>query len=162
MAASVENTAVATYQAVVNAITTSRLTGIPPAVVAFAKAAQQQHRDHASAFNGMLIAAGHPPVTVADEVLQPAFVQSVNQVRNYVDFARLARTLENVAAATYQDGVNRLADRKAVTALAKIQPVEREHAAVLSFLIGEYPVADTYSSTSKKGEEARPVSDFRG
>ena len=162
MSASLENLAVGTYQAAIDAVVANKLTGVPPAVVTFAKTAQQQHRDHASAFNAIVMDAGHRAVSEPDMVVKPIVDQAFAQVKSVADLAKLARLLENTAAATYQDGVNKLSDKKSVMTLASIQPVERQHAAILSYVLGEYPVPDTFSSTSKKGEEARPASDVKG
>jgi len=157
MSASLENLAVGTYQAAIDAVTANKLTGVPPAVVTFAMTAQKQHRDHADAFNQIVKAAGHAAVTTPDMV-DGAFAK----VASVADLAKLARLLENTAAATYQDGVSKVSGKESIKVLASIQPVERQHAAILSYVLGEYPVPDVFAKTDKPGEEARPASDFTG
>jgi len=41
---------------------------------------------------------------------------------------------------------------------ASIQPVEMQHAAILNFVLGHYPVPNAFASTAL----ARPVSDYTG
>lgn len=160
MSASLENLAVGTYQAAIDAVTAGKLTNVPKAVVAFAQTAQSQHKDHAEAFNGLLTAVGHAKVTQPDMAVKPIVDQAFAQVTDVPGLAKLARLLENTAAATYQAGIGTLENQKAIQTLASIQPVERQHAAILSFVLGDYPVPDAFSRTDKPGEEARPATDF--
>lgn len=162
MSASLENLAVATYDAAIKAVQENRLGGVPPAVVRFAGTVMRQHKDHADAFNAIVTRAGVPAVTGPDEVVKPLVDSEFAKVQDVAGLARLARVLENTAAATYQDGMARVSDRDSIRRLASVQPVERQHAAILSYILGEYPIPDTFSSTTKQGEEARPASDFKG
>ena len=80
LATSLENLAVATYQAGIDAATMGKLGTVPPAVVTFATTAQKQHQDHADAWNGVLTGAGKAKVTGVDEtvktgVIDPAFAK---------------------------------------------------------------------------------------
>jgi hypothetical protein len=70
LATSLENLAVATYQAGIDAATAGKLGTVPPAVVTFATTAQQQHRDHAAAWNAILTGAGKPAVTGVDTTVK--------------------------------------------------------------------------------------------
>jgi hypothetical protein len=102
LAAALENTAVATYQAGIDAATAGKLGTVPPAIVTFATTAQQQHKDHAAAWNAIITGAGKPAVdgvdtTVNDGVVQPEFAK----VTDVAGLAELALSLEDVAAATY-------------------------------------------------------------
>jgi hypothetical protein len=93
--------------------------------------------------------------TVKTGVIDPGFAA----VKTVPDLAKLALGLENVAAATYLNGIqNALQDTGAIKVAASIQPVEMQHAAILNFVLGEYPVPDSFSKT----DGARTPSDTIG
>jgi hypothetical protein len=122
--------------------------------------AQSHHKQHAAAWNSILTGAGKPAVTGVDQtvktgVIDPGFAA----VKTVPDLAKLALGLENVAAATYLNGIqNALQDTGAIKVAASIQPVEMQHAAILNFVLGEYPVPDSFSKT----DGARTPSDTIG
>jgi hypothetical protein len=157
LAAGLENLAVNTYQ---GAIDNAAKLGVPPAVATFAMTAQSHHKQHAAAWNSILTGAGKPAVTGVDQtvktgVIDPGFAA----VKTVPDLAKLALGLENVAAATYLNGIqNALQDTGAIKVAASIQPVEMQHAAILNFVLGEYPVPDSFSKT----DGARTPSDTIG
>lgn len=159
LAASLENLAVATYQGAIDAATAGKLGAVPPAVVEFATTAQSQHRDHAAAWNGVLESAGEDPVTgvdltVKEKVVDPAFAK----VSDVGGVAKLAIDLENSAAATYLAAIDVVKSPAGVQTAATIQPVELQHAAILYFVLGQYPVPETFASTTG----ARSVKDRIG
>jgi len=148
LAASLENLAVATYQSGIDAATAGKLGPVPPAVVTFATTAQRHHKDHAAAWNSILTGAKQPAVTgvdktVGDGVVTPAFAK----VTDIAGLAKLALQLEDVAAATYLNGIGLLSSSDAVKIAATIQPVEMQHSAILHFVLGDYPVPDAFSKT---------------
>ena len=49
-------------------------------------------------------------------------------------------------------------DPAGIKTAASIEPVEHQHAAILNFVLGQYPVPDSFSKKSG----ARPVSDKIG
>lgn len=156
LATSLENLAVATYQGGIDAATAGKLGAVPPAVVTFAKTAQQQHRDHAAAWNAILTGAGKPKVmgvdsTVKSAVIDPAFAK----VTDVGGLANLALQLEDVAAATYLESIGLIKSPGGIKTSASIQPVEMQHAAILNFVLGQYPVPMSFAST----DGARPLSD---
>ena len=73
--------------------------------------------------------------------------------------AKLALDLENVAAATYLAAIGVVKSPAGIKTAASIQPVELQHAAILNFLLGQYPVPDSFAKTSTG---ARPASDKIG
>ena len=159
LATALENTAVATYQAGIDAATAGKLGTVPPAVVTFAQTAQMQHKAHADAWNAILAQAGKAKVTgvdltVKNAVVDPAFAQ----VKDVPGLAKLALQLENVAAATYLSGIGAISDPGGIKTAASIQPVEMQHAAILNFVLGQYPVPDTFAKT----DGARTTSDQIG
>jgi hypothetical protein len=160
LAAALENLAVKTYQAAIDAVGAGKLGTVPPAVATFAKTVMGQHADHAAAWNTVLTGAGKAKVTgvditVDDAVVKPGFAK----VTSVPELAKFALSLENVAAATYLNGIqNALSQTSAIKLAATIQPVEMQHASILSLLLGQYPVPDKFAQT--KG--ARTLSDKIG
>ena len=150
LAASLENLAVQTYQAGLDAATMGKLGTVPPAVATFATTVQQQHKDHAAAWNSILIGAGKPAVTGVDKTVQDAVVTpGFANVHNVVDLAKFAIGLEDVAAATYLNGIqNAIQDVGAIKVAGSIQPIEMQHSAILHFVLGDYPVPDTFAKTA--------------
>jgi Ferritin-like domain len=157
LAASLENLAVQTYAAGISAATAGKLGAVPPAVVTFAQTAKSHHTQHAQAWNAVLAGAGKPMVTgvdktVKDAVVDPAFAK----VTDVGGLATLALTLENAAAATYLEAISVVTAPAGIKTAATIEPVELQHAAILNFVLGKYPVPDTFT----KMDGARPVSDI--
>lgn len=157
LAASLENLAVNTYQ---GAIDNAAKLGVPPAVATFAMTAQSHHRQHAAAWNSILTGAGKPAATGVDQTVKTSVVDpGFAAVKSVPDLAKLALGLENVAAATYLNGIqNALQDTGAIKVAASIQPVEMQHAAILNFVLGQYPVPDSFAKT----DGARALSDAIG
>jgi hypothetical protein len=158
LAASLENLAVGTYQAAIDAVTQGKLTGVPDAVVTFAMTAQSQHKDHAAAWNGVLTGAGKKAVSGVDLTVKKSVDKAFAQVKDVPGLAKLALDLENVAAATYIAAMGVVKDPAGIKTAATIQPVEMQHAAILNFLLGEYPVPDSFA----KSTGARPATDKIG
>jgi hypothetical protein len=156
LAASLENSAIATYAAGIKAATAGKLGTVPPAVVTFATTAMAQHQDHAQAWNAVLTASGKQPVTAADPVLQPTINKAFATVTNATGLAKLALLLENTAGQTYQNGLSVITSAAGIKTAASIQPVEFQHAAILYFVLGKYPVPQAFTGVSL----ARPPSDY--
>ncbi len=156
LAASLENLAVAAYGDVLAAATAGKLGTVPPAVATFATTVKGQHTQHAQAWNSAIVAAGHKPITATDPVLTPIIVADFKKVKNVTQAAKLALMLEDGAAATYQSAISAVKAKASVKVAASIQPVEMQHAAILNFVLGQYPVPNAFSPT--KG--ARPLTDY--
>jgi hypothetical protein len=158
LAASLENLAVAAYGDVLTAAGANKLGTIPPAVATFVTTVKGQHAQHAQAWNSAIVAAGHAAVTTPDPVLTPVIVADFKKVTDVTGAAKLALTLEDVAAATYQSAISAVKATSSVKVAASIQPVEMQHAAILNFVLGQYPVPNAFSPTAS----ARPLSDYTG
>ena len=158
LAASLENLAVGTYQAGIDAATAGKLGTVPPAVVTFAQTAQSQHKDHAAAWNGVLTGAGKKAVTGVDLTVKQTVDTAFAQVKDVPGLAMLALALENGAAATYLAAIDGVKSTDGVKVAATIHPVEMQHAAILNFLLGQYPVPDSFA----KQDGARTTSDKIG
>jgi hypothetical protein len=157
MAASLENTGIATYTAGIAAATAGKLGTVPPAVVTFAKTAMSQHEDHQKAWNAVLSSAGKQPVTAVDPVLQPTIRASLAKVTTVTALAKLALLIEDTAGETYQNGLSVITSAAGIKTAASIQPVEFQHAAILSYILGQYPVPNAFTGVTS----ARPVTDYQ-
>ncbi len=156
LAISLENLAIATYQSGITAAASGRLGAVPPAFVTFAKTAHTQHRDHAEAWNAILQSAGRPPVTGVDSTVKAAVVDpAFAKVTDVAGLAKLSLVLEDVAAATYLDSIGLLKDSGGIKTAASIHPVELQHAAILNFVLGRYPVPRDFATV----EGARGLTD---
>ncbi len=158
LAASLENLAVAAYGDVLTAATAGKLGTVPPAVANFVTTVKAQHTQHAAAWNGAITAAGHQAITATDPVLTPVVTKDFAKVTDVTGAAKLALTLEDAAAATYQSAIGAVKATSSVKVAASIQPVEMQHAAILNFVLGQYPVPLAFSTTSA----ARPLTDYTG
>ena len=156
MAASLENLAVFAYGAGIQAAQAGKLGTVPPAVVTFATTAKAQHQDHADAWNAIVTGAGYQKVTVTDPALTSTVQSDFAQVKDAGGLAKLALTLEDIAGATYLNAIGVLSSKQAISTAATIQPVEMQHAAILNFVLGTYPVPNAFALTTG----ARPVTDY--
>ncbi len=170
-AASLENLGVYAYKAGITAATAGKLGTIPPAVVTFAQTAMAQHVDHAKAWNSALTAAGKPAVTATDPALTPTVNAAFAKVTNVSELAQLALLVENIAAQTYQAAIPALSATSSIGVAATIQPVEMQHAAILYYVLGQYPgIQGTQSNMYASGSPlafnptalARPATDYKG
>ncbi|HVC25043.1 MAG TPA: ferritin-like domain-containing protein [Acidimicrobiales bacterium] len=158
LAASLENLAVNTYGAALSAAKADKLGSVPPAVATFVVTAMAQHADHAAAWNSILAKVGYAPITAANPVYTTVVDADFAKVRDIAGVARLALTLEGVAAATYLEAIKALSTPTAIAIAASIQPVEMQHVAILRFVLGEYPVPQAFATLSG----AAPVSSANG
>lgn len=160
--ASLENLAVFAYGSALTEAPKGKFgANFPAAVAEFATNAKQQHTEHAQAFNAALTNAGAEPFTKPDPVLAAPVTAMFGKVTDVAGLAALALTLENTAAATYIQQMGTFTDPAAIAAVATIAPVERQHAAILSFVLGDYPVPDTFVVLTKSATSlgARPSTD---
>jgi hypothetical protein len=147
VAASLENLAVYAYNAGITAALAGKLGAVPPAVKQFAVTVMGQHTQHAAAWNGVLAGAGKSKVTVTDPSLTPTVQANFAKVTDITGLAQLALTLETIAAQTYQTETAMLKSSAAIGLSSSIQPVEMQHIAILYYVLGEYPGAQSSSGT---------------
>ncbi|MDE3007639.1 MAG: ferritin-like domain-containing protein [Acidobacteriota bacterium] len=145
VAASLENLAVFAYTAGLGAATAGKLGTVPPAVATFATTARAQHSQHAAAWNAVLRANGKAKVTVTNPTLTPVVQGDFAKVTDITGLAKLALTLETIAAETYQVETSKLMSKAAIELSASIEPVEMQHIAILYYVLGMYPGAQTAS-----------------
>ena len=148
LAASLENLAVATYSAALSAATAGKLGTVPKVVATFVETAMGQHKDHAAAWNAMVAAAGYDRITAPNADIGKSVNAAFAKVTNVPGVAKLALTLEEAAAATYLEAVGVVSGKQAIETAATIQPVEMQHAAILNFVLGQYPVPLAFATTT--------------
>lgn len=148
LAASLENLAVATYAAALTAAHAGKLGTVPNAVATFAKTAMAQHNDHGAAWNAMIASSGYEKITAPNATIGRSVNAAFAKVTDVPGVAMLALSLEEAAAATYLEAVGVVSGKAAIETAATIQPVEMQHAAVLNFVLGNYPVPSAFASTT--------------
>lgn len=149
LATALENQAVGAYQAALAAAKAGKLGTVPPAVATFATTAMSQHADHAKAWNSVLTGAGVPAIADVPLSNQPATLQALGAVTDVAGVAKLALMLEQQAAETYLFATYNVTNAGGIATAASIAPVEAMHAAILNFVLGQYPVPDDFLPTDK-------------
>ena len=153
-AAGLEVLAVGTYKAALDAAVAGKLGDVPAAGAEFVKTALKQHEEHLAAWNKVLKGAGQPEVSTPNAQLKPVVDAEFGKAKGFGDAAKLARTLEETAAATYLSAIPNLKSKDAIKLAASIQATDAKHVAILNFVLGEYPVPDVFAKTDKA---AKPV-----
>ena len=153
--ASIENLAVFAYDSALKAAPSGKFGTVPPAVATFAMTAMKQHTEHAAAFNAALVNAGGKEFTEPNPALAATITEAFTALKDLPGLAKLALTLEQTATQTYTKQMGEFKSKEALALVATIAPVEHQHAATLLYVLGEYPVPDTFI----KSDLARPSSD---
>ncbi|MCX5202685.1 ferritin-like domain-containing protein [Streptomyces sp. NBC_00237] len=154
LAVALENQAVCAYGAALKAATAGRLGKVPPAVATFAVTAMNQHAAHAKAWNAVLTGSGRPAIKGVPLSNQAATLKAIGAVDSVAGVARLALSLEEGAAQTYSFATTHVSSPAGIRTAAAIAPVEAQHAAILHFVLGEYPVQDTFLPLDKAASPA--------
>ena len=149
LAAGLEVLAVSTYKAALDAATAGKLGAVPPAGATFVQTAMAHHQAHLDAWNKVLKSAGQPEVTQPNATLKPTVDAEFAKAKTFADAAKLALTLEETAAATYLSAIPQLKDKAAISQAASIQAIDAKHASILLFVLGTYPVPDTFAKEEK-------------
>jgi ferritin-like protein len=148
LATALENLAVTAYGGALKKADAGELGTVPPAVATFVQTAMKQHADHAQAWNAVLSKAGKPTINDAPLSITQEQVAMLTAAKSVPDVAKLALNLENVAAQTYTFATANVTDPGGIMTAATIQPVETMHAAILNFVLGQYPIPDTFIGVS--------------
>lgn len=147
LAAGLEVLAVGTYQAALDAAGAGALGDVPPTVAEFVTVAMAQHQEHLDAWNAVITAAGGEAVTEPNATLKPTVDAEFANVTDVAGAAALALMLEQIASATYLNAQNVLTDKDAILLAGSIQITDAQHAAILLYVLGEYPVPDVFAKT---------------
>jgi len=150
LAASLENTIAAAYASAGDLVNGGKLGLVPAAIASLVQTMQSHHRDHATAWNAMLTAAGEQAVTGTDTTFSAAVVQpGLAALRDTSGLLALCQQMERVAAGTYLDAMlHELTTMDATETAAAIHPVEMQHLAVLALLAGSPPAPDAFATTA--------------
>ncbi|MFJ4795086.1 ferritin-like domain-containing protein [Kitasatospora purpeofusca] len=149
LATALENQAVGAYQAALDAAKAGRLGTVPPAVATFITTAMGQHADHAKVWNSVLTGAGKPAITDVPLSNQPATLKALGEATDVAAVAKLALSLEDQAAQTYLFATYNVTSPGGIATAATIAPVEAMHAAILNYVLGQYPVPDDFLPVDK-------------
>ena len=71
------------------------------------------------------------------------------KVTDVAGAATLALMLEEIAAATYLSAQSVLTNKDAIMLAGSIQIIDAQHAAILHYVLGEYPVPDVFAKVDK-------------
>jgi len=146
-AAGLEVLAVNTYGAALDAATAGDLGEVPPAVAEYATTAKKNHQAALDAWNGVLADNGESEVSDPPADLETTVNEAFAEVTDIGGVAELALMLEGIAADTYLDAQSMLEGSDAKQLAGSIQVIDRQHIAILNFVLGEYPVPDVFQST---------------
>lgn len=149
LAAGLEVLAVNTYQGALDAAGQGKLGEVPPAVATFATTARDHHQAHLRAWNDLLTSLGEQPVSEPLPALAGPVGDQLGQASDVVGVARLALTLEDTAASTYFEAIPTIGNAEALELAATIQPIDMQHAAVLRYVLGEYPVPESFADAEE-------------
>jgi len=150
LAAGLEVLAVATYGDALKAATAGQLGTVPDAVKTFATTAKAHHEMALKTWNGVLTGAGQKEVTTAPAALKASIDKDFAAVKDATGVAKLALKLEQTAADTYLSATRTLTGDAALTTAGALQSVDQEHAAILLFVLGMYPVPDVFQTTENE------------
>lgn len=149
LAASLEVLAIGTYKAALTAAGSGALGAVPAAVGEFVTVAMGQHQKHLDAWNAVLTGAGSTAVTAPNATLKPTVDAAFAKVTDVAGAATLALMLEEIAAATYLSAQSVLTNKDAIMLAGSIQIIDAQHAAILHYVLGEYPVPDVFAKVDK-------------
>jgi hypothetical protein len=147
-ASSLEHLAVQTYQA---ALASGLVTDA--AAEAAAQSFEEQHAQHARAFEAATTQAGGTPFTQPNPVVKAQVVApALATLRTQVDVLALAWQLESAASQTYQASIGTFSKAVYNKATASILGVESRHVALLALLLqGDQQPAATYPAYPQDG-----------
>lgn len=148
-AAGLEVAAESTYKEMLISVTAGKLGEVPAAGTELIQSAAAQHGECLAAVNALLKAAGRAVVTQPNLDFEASFVTpALTAAKSWSEIAALARALETALAATYLQTIrSTLRSRAAIRLAGGIQATGQKRVAILNFLLGEYPVPDTFQKT---------------
>lgn len=146
LAAGLEVLAVNTYQAALDAAGDGSLPNVPDAVATFITTALGHHVAARDAWNDLLTSLGEVEVTDPPPELAATINNAFADAGDVVAVAELALVLEQTAADTYFEAIPTIENAQALELAATIQPIDMQHAAILHYVLGQYPVPETFAS----------------
>ncbi len=147
LAAGLEVLAVNTYTAAGDAAGSGALGDVPPAVVTYVTTALAHHQAHLDSWNGIITGSGEDEVTEPNADLDPTVQDALGSATDVPAVAELALMLEGIAAATYLDAISMLTNDEIIEQAGSMHVIDRQHMALLTFALGDYPVPEVFSTT---------------
>ncbi|MFN2568789.1 MAG: ferritin-like domain-containing protein [Candidatus Dormibacteria bacterium] len=142
MGAGLEALAMTTYDAILSATTAGTLGPVPAAFSLLVNRLKGQHAEHRDSWNALLTQNSRPAQTEPDAGLIRGVREDLSRAASVMDVARLALRVESITLQSYVAGAQATRDRNARRISLTIAPVEAEHTAILSLVLGRYPVPD--------------------
>lgn len=127
-ASSLENLAVATYEA---ALGLDFIKNGNKTVVAFAQTTMKQHAEHSAAFNAQAKVLGGKEQTAPNPKFLAVVEKAKPTLKAPLDVVGLAAALEEVAADTYLTNLTQFDDKKSKEVMGSVLGVEVQHLAIL-------------------------------
>ncbi len=146
-AAAVENSLVTGYGSVLSG---NRAGPFPAGLKGLWQTFQSHHRDHATAWNAILTAAGATVVTSGDSAFDGTVVRpGLASVKDLDGAIAFIVAMEQAVAATYLAAIDStLTTPGALQTAAAIQPIELQHVAMLGALTQSDPVPASFATTA--------------
>lgn len=149
VAASLEVLAVAAYQATLAAAGANKLGAVPPAVATYVQTALGHHQFALEQWNAVIRGAGMQAVTAPPADLNATVQTAFAKVTDVKGAAELALLLEQTAADTYFMAIPKLTIPAAIDLAGNFSIIDQQHASILLFVLGKYPVPETFMSGAK-------------
>ena len=131
--AGIELAAVASHQAIAGRGL------LDPTIAGLSATFAAHHQAHAATLNAILASLDREPVTVAAPALGASLDPLIAGALDATALLQVAHAVERTVAATHVDAIGRLALPELSATVARILPVEAQHAAVLAVALGLAP-----------------------
>lgn len=149
LAAGVERLASYSYTATRTAADAGRLGALPEAFLELMALARSHHDDYRARWNARLRDLGRRPVDTPLPRLKPLVDEELSGLDGFDAAAKLALSLEEVAADTYNRLTTLLEADDAVRLAAQIQVVTQQRRSMLLHLLGKDPLPETFQDVDK-------------
>lgn len=147
--AGLEVVAAHTYEIAADAVK-SRLLGVVPfGVNEYIATGIAHHWAHLKAWNELLTKAGRATVTAPDDEFKPRIDARLTEVNDLPKALYLMEMLEDTLSQTYLKAIGRLRSERAIRTAAAIQVVDQQHLAIIRYIVGQYPIPDTFQPTNR-------------
>lgn len=146
LASGAETVAADTYRLIAEAAAAGAVGDVAPAIGEFVGTAGANHTAAAAAWDDLLAAAGAPAPAAPPADFAAELTAAVGELVDAAGAAALGLRVEETLAATYLAALGVATSPDVIALAGSILPVDRQHAAVLRFVLGEYPVPDTFAT----------------
>ncbi len=144
-----EQMAIDLYDAAVVATADGRLGAVPLALATYLTTARNHHAEHLTEWSGALQAGGLPAVTTADAAIEPTLRKMLSDAKDVAGVVGLIAVVEEILADTYLRSIPTLQDKSSITTAGRILIVDQQHRAIVSYMLGTYPVPEPFQIPDK-------------